>query len=133
MVDAARIRRPTDKPRVERMVQFVRGSFFAGESFPGGLAQAQRAAEAWCAGRAGQRIHRTTRRRPAEAFAAEEAPRLAPAPVFPYEIPVYASPKVHRDHHLLTEHPGVSSQFSDAARGGGLKVRGRERRQGGTA
>jgi len=99
-VDPARIRRPTDKPRVERMVQFVRGSFFAGESFPGGLAQAQRAAEAWCAGRAGQRIHRTTRRRPAGVFAAEEAPCLLPAPVFPYEIPVYATAKVHRDHHI---------------------------------
>jgi transposase len=99
-VDPARIRSPQDKPRVERAVQFVRGSFFAGESFPGGLAQAQRAAAAWCAGRAGQRIHRTTRRRPAEVFAAEEAPRLLPAPVFPYEIPVYATAKVHRDHHI---------------------------------
>ena len=100
VVDPARIRRPTDKPRVERMVPFVRGSFFAGESFPGGLPSAQRAAQAWCAGRAGQRIHRTTRCRPAELFAAEEAPRLAPAPVFGYDLPVYASPKVHRDHHI---------------------------------
>jgi hypothetical protein len=99
-VDPARVRRPADKPRVERMVQFVRGSFFAGESFPGGLPGAQRAAEKWCAGRAGQRIHRTTRCRPAELFAAEEAPRLLPAPVFPYDLPVYASPKVHRDHHI---------------------------------
>jgi hypothetical protein len=99
-VDPARIRRPTDKPRVERMVQFVRGSFFAGEIFPGGLPAAQRAARAWCAGRAGQRIHRTIRCRPAELFAAEEAPRLLPAPAFPYDLPVYASPKVHRDHHI---------------------------------
>ena len=99
-VDPARVRSPQDKPRVERAVQFVRGSFFAGESFPGGLAQAQRAAEIWCAGRAGQRIHRTTRRRPAEVFAAEEAPRLAPAPVFGYDLPVYATAKVHRDHHV---------------------------------
>jgi hypothetical protein len=100
VVDPARVRRPADKPRVERMVQFVRGSFFAGESFPGGLPGAQRAAAAWCTGRAGQRIHRTTRCRPAELFAAEEAPRLAAAPVFPYDLPVYASPKVHRDHHI---------------------------------
>jgi Integrase core domain len=100
VVDPARIRRPADKPRVERMVQFVRGSFFAGESFTTGLPGAQRAAEAWCTGRAGQRIHRTTRCRPAELFAAEEAPRLAPAPVFGYDLPVYASPRVHRDHHI---------------------------------
>ena len=100
VVDPARVRSPQDKPRVERAVAFVRGSFFAGETFPGGLPQAQRAADAWCTGRAGQRIHRTTRRRPAEVFAAEEAPRLLPAPVFPYELPVYATAKVHRDHHI---------------------------------
>ena len=81
------------------MVPFVRGSFFAGEQFHG-LADAQRRAEAWCAGRAGQRIHRTTQCRPAELFAAEEAPRLAPAPVMPYDLPVYATAKVHRDHHI---------------------------------
>jgi hypothetical protein len=99
LIDPARVRRPTDKPRVERMVPFVRGSFFAGESFAG-LAEAQRRADAWCAGRAGQRIHRTTQCRPAHLFALEEAPRLAPPPVMPYDLPVYASPKVHRDHHI---------------------------------
>ena len=99
LIDPARVRSPQDKPRVERMVPFVRGSFFAGEQFAG-LADAQRRAEAWCAGRAGQRIHRTTRCRPAELFAAEEAPLLAPAPVMPYDLPAYATAKVHRDHHI---------------------------------
>lgn len=99
LIDPARVRRPTDKPRVERMVPFVRGSFFAGEQFTG-LADAQRRADAWCAGRAGQRIHRTTQCRPAELFALDEAPRLLPAPVLGYDLPLYASPKVHRDHHI---------------------------------
>ena len=31
--DAARVRSPKDKPRVERAVQYVRGNFFAGENF----------------------------------------------------------------------------------------------------
>ena len=39
------------KPRVERTGQYVRGSFFASESFTG-LADAQAKAEAWCSGRA---------------------------------------------------------------------------------
>jgi Integrase core domain len=99
LIDPARVRSPQDKPRVERMVPFVRGSFFAGEQFAG-LADARRRASAWCAGRAGQRIHRTTQCRPAELFAAEEAPRLAPAPVMPYDLPSYATAKVHRDHHI---------------------------------
>ncbi|WP_307728259.1 hypothetical protein [Candidatus Mycobacterium methanotrophicum] len=41
---------------MERMVQYVRGNFFAGEDFTD-LADAQARAQAWCADKAGQRIH----------------------------------------------------------------------------
>jgi transposase len=98
-VDPARVRSPQDKPRVERQVQFVRGSFFAGEDFID-LADAQRRAEQWCRQRAGLRVHGTTQLRPAEVFAAEEAPRLRSAPTAVYDVPVYATAKVHRDHHI---------------------------------
>ncbi|HUB72348.1 MAG TPA: hypothetical protein VL984_18140, partial [Acidimicrobiales bacterium] len=99
LIDPARVRKPTDKPRVERVVPFTRGSFFAGESFID-LADAQARAEQWCRGRAGQRVHGTTAARPAEVFSAEEAPQLLPAPLQPYDLPIYASPKVHRDHYI---------------------------------
>jgi transposase len=99
MIDPARVRSPQDKPRVERQVQFVRGSFFAGEDFID-LADAQRRAEIWCRERAGLRIHGTTQQRPADVFAAEEQPRLLPAPAAPYDVPIYATAKVHRDHHI---------------------------------
>jgi hypothetical protein len=99
LIDPARVRTPTDKPRVERTVPFVRNSFFAGEHFVD-LADGQRRAVAWCEGRAGKRIHGTTQCRPAEVFALEEASRLLPAPATPYDLPVYASAKVHRDHHI---------------------------------
>ncbi len=99
LIDPTRVRTPTDKPRVERTVPFVRNSFFAGESFVD-LADGQRRAEVWCAERAGMRIHGTTQRRPAEVFTAEEAPRLLPAPASPYDLPIYATPLVHRDHHI---------------------------------
>jgi len=99
VIDPARVRTPTDKPRVERTVPFVRNSFFAGETFID-LVDAQRRAEAWCAGRAGLRTHGTTQCRPAELFATEEAPRLRPAPTSRYDLPIYASAKVHRDHHI---------------------------------
>src|SRR5262245_49436897 len=98
-VDPARVRRPQDKPRVERVVPFVRASFFAGETFID-LADAQRRAETWCRERAGLRIHGTTQQRPAEVFTADEQPRLLPAPAAPYDVPVYATAKVHRDHHI---------------------------------
>jgi transposase len=98
-IDPARVRSPQDKPRVERQVQFVRGSFFAGESFVD-LADAQRHAETWCRERAGMRVHGTTQCRPVEVFTADEQPLLGPAPGEVYDVPVYATAKVHRDHHI---------------------------------
>jgi transposase len=99
VVDPARVRSPQDKPRVERTVAFVQGSFWAGEDF-GCLAEAQVAAELWCRTRAGLREHGTTHLRPLEVFEAEEAPVLLAAPVEAYDLPTYARAKVHRDHHI---------------------------------
>jgi transposase len=98
-VDAARVRKPTDKPRVEITVPFVRGSFWKGETF-NGLADAQRRVEEWCRVRAGLRVHGTTQARPAEVFADEESHLLAPVPADDYDLPTYPQPKVHRDHHI---------------------------------
>jgi transposase len=99
VIDPARVRSPQDKPRVERTVAFVQGSFWAGEDF-GCLTEAQVAAELWCVTRAGLRDHGTTHLRPLEVFNAEEAPVLLPAPVEAYDLPVYTRAKVHRDHHI---------------------------------
>jgi transposase len=98
-VDAARVRTPTDKPRVERNVAYVRSSFFAGEDFTD-LADAQRRAEQWCATTAGLRTHGTIQARPAEVFVIEEQPLLLPAPTEAYDLPTYPRPKVARDHHI---------------------------------
>ena len=99
VVDPARVRSPQDKPRVERTVPFVRQSFFAGETFID-LADAQRRAEEWCRVRAGMRVHGTIQARPAEVFRIEESSALQPAPTERYDLPIYATPKVHRDHHI---------------------------------
>jgi transposase len=96
--DAARVRSPKDKPRVERAVQYVRGNFFAGEHFTG-LSPAQAAAEVWCKDVAGMRIHGTIAARPAQVFAEHEAGVLLSLPV-PYDVPVFAKVKVHRDFHV---------------------------------
>jgi transposase len=98
-VDPARVRHPQDKPRVEKCVQYVRSSFFAGEQFTD-LADCRRRAEAWCAEVAGTRIHGTTRARPGEVFAEREAPLLLPAPDEPFVIPVFSHPKIARDRHV---------------------------------
>ena len=98
-IDPARVRTPTDKPRVERVVPYVRRNFFAGEDFAD-LADVRTRAERWCTDTAGMRIHGTTQCRPAEAFRAEEAPLLLPAPAAPFDIPRWSEPKVHRDFHV---------------------------------
>jgi hypothetical protein len=98
VTDPARVRSPQDKPRVERVVQYVRGNFWAAHTFTD-LAQAQAAATVWCAQVAGLRIHGTTAARPAEAFAQREAALLLPVPAR-YDQPILRTVKVHRDHHV---------------------------------
>jgi transposase len=98
VTDPARVRHAKDKPRVERTVQYVRSSFWAGEQFLD-LADAQARARRWCAEVAGQRVHGTTQVRPVQLFAEREAAALLPVPVV-YDVPLFATCKVHRDFHL---------------------------------
>jgi transposase len=96
--DPARVRSPKDKPKVERAVQYVRGNFWAGETFTD-LETAQERVTAWCARRAGMRIHGTTAARPAEMFNEYEKGLLVTVPAA-YDVPVFTRVKVHRDFHV---------------------------------
>ncbi len=96
--DPARVRRPQDKPRVERVVQYVRGNFWAGESFTD-LDDARARVSTWCAQRAGMRIHGTTAARPVELFTETESRCLLPVPAR-YDVPMFSRVKVHRDFHV---------------------------------
>jgi len=87
-------------------VQYVRGNFFAGEDFVD-LADAQVRVEKWCRETAGGRIHGTTAARPAELFAEHEAPALLAVPD-PYDVPIFARVKVHRDFHEATATQGAA-------------------------
>jgi transposase len=98
VIDPARIATPTDKPKVERVVPYVRRNFFAGEEFSD-IDDVRRRAVVWCSETAGMRIHGTTFCRPIEAFRSEEQPLLAPVPASGFDIPSWSKPKVHRDFH----------------------------------
>jgi hypothetical protein len=98
-IDAARVATPTDKPRVERTVPYVRNNFFAGETFTG-LADCRARAQRWCTETAGMRVHGSTQCRPIEAFRTEELPRLSCLPGGPFDVPKWSEPKVHRDFHV---------------------------------
>ncbi len=99
-IDPARVQHPKDKPRVENQVPFVRERWFAGESFSDDIVVLRDAAERWSRDVAGARIHGTTRRVPREVFEQEERARLLPAPDAPFDVPRWAEPKVHPDHHV---------------------------------
>ena len=73
--------------------------FWNGETFRD-LADAQAKVDAWCTGRAGMRVHGTTQCRPLEHFRLEEQLHLLPPPAGHYDVPIYATCRVHRDHHI---------------------------------
>jgi transposase len=101
--DAARVRSPQDKGRVEAGVKFAQRSFFDGEEFLG-IGDAQRRADDWSRLRAGMRVHGTTRLQPAVVFAEREQSLLLPAPAEPYRIPYWSDVKVQRDFHVRALH-----------------------------
>ena len=101
--DPARVRKPRDKPRVERSVSYVRERLFKGAQFRD-LAELRAAARSWCLEVAGQRIHGTTRKRPLAVFEQEERPLLAPWDGAPYELPDWRTAKVHADHHVACQY-----------------------------
>ena len=94
--DAARVRHPRDKARVERAVSTVRDDCFAGEILPS-IEDARTHAERWCRDEYGRRRHSRTQRRPREYFELEERPVLRPVPTTPYDVPRWSAPKVARD------------------------------------
>ena len=99
VIDAARVATPTDKPRVERVVNYVQRNFFAGEVFFD-LADCRARAETWCTETAGMRIHGTTQCRPIESFRTEKLALLLPRPDGAFDTPKWSDPKVHRDFHV---------------------------------
>lgn len=98
LLDPARSGHPKDKPRVERLMPFVREHLYHGrEERFADLEAGGRFAEQWCRDEAGVRTQRTTRRRPYEAFQQEELPVLRPLPESAWEIYVWARAKVAPD------------------------------------
>ena len=99
IADSARVRRPKDKPKVERGVPYARERFFKGGEFSG-LADVREQAQRWCRDVAGLRIHGTTRRKPLVVFQDEEREALIPWDGEAYEIADWRDAKVHQDHHI---------------------------------
>jgi hypothetical protein len=98
LIDPTRVRRPRDKARVERAVSSTRDDCFAGETLRD-LEHARDHARHWCEHEYGMRRHTRTARLPREHFETEERPALRPAPSTPYDVPLWADPKIARDQY----------------------------------
>jgi transposase len=102
LIDPARVAKPRDKARVERMVPYARDSFFAGraEEFDSVTAM-QVDALRWCRQVANARPSRALDRvSPQAIFDAEEAGALLPLPAAPFELATWSTPKVGPDIHV---------------------------------
>lgn len=100
LIDPARVAHPKDKPRVERMVPYVRDSFFSGRQFADLPAMRAEAAD-WSLAVAGQRSARPLAGgKPAVVFAALEAEKLLALPRRPFEPASWQTAKVSPDCHV---------------------------------
>ena len=100
LIDPARAGKPTDKPRVERPMQYVRDSFWRGREFTS-LQQMQAAAEIWCRDVAGVRTSRALDgQQPGFVFSTVEQHALLPLPRNEFALAVWSSGKVATDCHV---------------------------------
>ena len=100
LVDPARVCHPKDKPRVERMVPYVRDSFFCGRSFAD-LASMRSQAASWSCEVAGERACRPLGgAKPLAVFRTLEAETLLALPARPFEAATWQTAKVGPDCHV---------------------------------
>jgi transposase len=123
LCDPARVRRPKDKPHVERGIQYLRERFFKGGSFRS-LDDCREQAERWCSEVAGLRVHGTTRQLPRPVFEAEEQAKLQPYDGVIYDVPEWKEVTVHPDHHVSFGQALYSAPATSCPPGTKLEVRG---------
>jgi transposase len=121
--DPARVRKPRDKPHVERAIPYVRERFFKGGRFRD-LEDCREQAERWCRDVAGLRVHGTTRKLPREVFEAEEQASLQPYDGVIYDVPCWKLATVHPDHHISFIQALYSAPAATCPPGTKLEVRG---------
>ncbi|MCX6008906.1 MAG: IS21 family transposase [Chloroflexi bacterium] len=99
IIDPARSGKPKDKPRVERVIPYIRDSFWSGRGFTS-LEEINRQATEWCLRLAGMREHGTTHQQPLALFRLAEQKELKPLPPAPFEMVTWSQAKVAPDCHI---------------------------------
>lgn len=112
LIDPARAGKATDKARVERLIPFIRNSFWKGRDFSAmDMEGVNRGLEEWCRKVAGMRVHGTTRQRPLEVFLSVEQAALKPLPRDPFELATWYRAKMGDDCHVYVSGGGYSVPY----------------------
>lgn len=98
---AAPVRYPQAKGRVEGAIKYVRHAFFYGRTYRD-LADLREQARRWCAETANQRIHATTRERPAERLLIER-PRLHALPEHRFDTDLVVPAVVSKEARIVLD------------------------------
>ncbi|MCL0049039.1 IS21 family transposase [Dehalococcoidia bacterium] len=99
IIDPARSGKPRDKAQVERIIPYIRDSFWSGRDFTS-LEEINKQAMEWCLKVAGTRQHGTTHQQPLTLFRLAEEKQLKPLPAMPFEIVTWHQAKVAHDCHI---------------------------------
>jgi hypothetical protein len=99
-IDPAVPRKPTQKPKVERIVGYVRENFFKGEDWKS-VDEVKEAARIWCRETAGKRVHGTTRKKPVEVYEMEEKMAMQPYDGEKYDPTTEVELTVRRDQTVM--------------------------------
>jgi len=91
---ACNVRKANEKGRVENAVGYIKKNLLAGLDLPNSLSAMNTAARHWMDTIANVRIHKETRKQPAELFATLEKPALRPLPPMPADISVTRTVRV---------------------------------------
>lgn len=104
LISPCRPRTPQHKGKVESGVHYVKRNFLAGQEFSD-LQETNEKVELWVIRVAGLRVHGTIQERPLARFEKAERAALLPLPPAPYDMGLWANPKLHPDCHLWIEKP----------------------------
>jgi len=111
IIDPARSGKPRDKARVERIIPYIRDSFWSGRDFTS-LEEVNKQASEWCLKVAGLRQHGTTHQQPLLLFRLAEEKQLQPLPVASFDIATWHRAKVARDCHIQVKGTLYSVPYS---------------------
>ena len=101
-IDPAKVYKPEHKGKVERSIRIVREQLVAGKLYQN-ITEANAEALRWCKDEISHRICSTTGSKPIDLFLSEEKEHLIPIPSGIFDMPIWTTCTVQKDHHFVAK------------------------------